>query len=127
MSRLSVSVAIFVTALSLACAPTAQAGDAPFAVLKPDRFKRYVDAFNADDAAENVVNAIPNAKAGSWIAANAPLFECPDEDVQDREIHWLLAPEDFGVEGPYAEKQEESGGEAAPGTAFVRIRPLFDM
>ena len=34
-----------------------------------------------------------------------------DEDVEDREIHRLLAPEDLGVEGAKAQEQEESGGE----------------
>jgi hypothetical protein len=81
MSRPGLLLAILVMATSLACAPTARASDAPFAVLKPDAFKHYDDAFNSDEA-EAVVNAIPNAKAWPWIAANAPLFECPDEDVQ---------------------------------------------
>jgi hypothetical protein len=68
--------------MSLARAPIARAGDPPFVVLKPEAFKHYADAFNADDADEDVVNAIPNARAWSWMTANAPLFECPDEDVQ---------------------------------------------
>ena len=34
-----------------------------------------------------------------------------DEDVEDREVHRLLAPEDLGVEGANAQKQEKSRGE----------------
>jgi len=51
------------------------------AVLDPADFQHYVDEFNADDA-ETVATTIPNAAAWPWIAANAPLFDCPDDDFE---------------------------------------------
>lgn len=32
---------------------------------------------------EDVVNHVPNAAAWEWIAANIPLFECPDRDFEE--------------------------------------------
>ena len=52
-----------------------------FFALKPDRFRHYVDEFNAAYA-EEVVNYVPDAKAWEWLAGNVPLFACPDQDVE---------------------------------------------
>ncbi|HWP40391.1 MAG TPA: glycosyl hydrolase family 65 protein [Tepidisphaeraceae bacterium] len=55
-------------------------------MLNPEDYKHYVDAFNALDAAEDVVNLIPNASTWQWMCQNVPLFECPDPDIQ--RIYW---------------------------------------
>jgi len=50
-------------------------------VLGPETFKDYVDQFNRDDE-ELYVQHIPNAQAWSFLQANVPLFECPDQDIE---------------------------------------------
>jgi hypothetical protein len=50
-------------------------------VLKADAFKHHVEKFNAEDN-ELYKNTIPNAKAWGFLAANIPLFECPDEEME---------------------------------------------
>lgn len=39
------------------------------------------EAFNADDD-EIYIEAVPNAKAAEFLANNAPLFECPDKQLE---------------------------------------------
>ncbi len=51
-------------------------------ILQSANFKHYVDDFNSDDP-EADVNLIPNAAAWDWIAANAPLFNCPDKQLEE--------------------------------------------
>jgi hypothetical protein len=46
-------------------------------ILHPADYVHYVAEFNAADT-NPVENLIPNAAAWDWIAANAPLFDCPD-------------------------------------------------
>src|SRR4051812_32904153 len=81
MTRLGGFLAVFAAATSFCCAPAHAAGSSPFAVLKTDSFRHYVDAFNRDDA-EDVVNAISNARAWAWMTNNVPLLECPDHDIE---------------------------------------------
>jgi hypothetical protein len=50
-------------------------------VLKPADYAHYFDEFNAIDH-EPVENAVPNAQAWEWFVANAPLFDCPDDDIK---------------------------------------------
>ena len=50
-------------------------------VLDAERFRGYVDGFNASDA-EDVAGEIPNAGAWEWMKANVPLFACPDAEVE---------------------------------------------
>ena len=50
-------------------------------VLDAERFKKYVDSFNATDE-ETIVNFIPNAIAWDWMKSNVPLFECPDKKFE---------------------------------------------
>lgn len=57
-----------------------RAGAGGAAVLSPATLKKYVERFNKDD--EELYANIPNAKALEFLAANVPLFECPDEDFQ---------------------------------------------
>ena len=51
-------------------------------VLQADKFKHYVDRFNADDV-EDVVQKFSNAQAWDWMQTNVPLFECPDKDMEE--------------------------------------------
>jgi hypothetical protein len=55
-------------------------------VLGAERFRAYADGFAAGDR-ETVVNAIPNAAAWEWMAANVPRFECPDKKLE--EVYWF--------------------------------------
>ena len=56
--------------------------DASAAILKFSNFNHYVDYFNTMED-ENVVQAIPNAKAGEWMEKNIPLFECPQKNFEE--------------------------------------------
>ncbi|MEO7309965.1 MAG: glycosyl hydrolase family 65 protein [Chitinophagaceae bacterium] len=51
-------------------------------VLKATNFKHYVDYFNGMED-ENIVQAIPNAKAWDWMQQNIPLFECPQQNFEE--------------------------------------------
>lgn len=51
-------------------------------VLTPARFEHYAADFARQDR-ETVKTFIPNAAAGAWMAANVPLFECPDPDLEE--------------------------------------------
>jgi hypothetical protein len=65
--------------LAAVCAPIVPARAA---VLDPDAFRHYVDAFNADFK-EEVVTFIPDAQAWDWMKANIPFFTCPDRDIEE--------------------------------------------
>ena len=52
------------------------------AFLKYDDYKHYVDYFNTMED-ENIVQAIPNAKAWEWMTKNVPLFDCPNRDFEE--------------------------------------------
>jgi hypothetical protein len=51
-------------------------------LLKPEAFAHHVARFNAMEE-ETVVNTIPNARAWEWMQGNAPLFACPDAQVEE--------------------------------------------
>ncbi len=51
-------------------------------ILEPTSARRYVDLFNACDLGD-VQNLVPNQEAFGWIAANAPLFECPSSRFEE--------------------------------------------
>lgn len=51
-------------------------------LLKPEQFSHYVTYFNRMEN-ENIVQAIPNAKAWEWMKKNMPLFECPQDNFQE--------------------------------------------
>lgn len=51
-------------------------------ILKAQNFRHYVDYFNAMED-ENIVQAIPNAEAWSWMQQNIPLFECPQQNFEE--------------------------------------------
>ncbi len=50
-------------------------------VLQSDRFKHYIDTFNANDN-ELYRQHIPNAQAWAFLKENVPLFECPDKELE---------------------------------------------
>jgi hypothetical protein len=52
------------------------------AVLDPEAFRRHIEFFNGM-LPEEAVNEIPNARAWEWIARNAPLFACPDREIEE--------------------------------------------
>ena len=56
--------------------------NATAAFLKYDDYKHYVDYFNTMED-ENIVQAIPNAKAWEWMTQNVPLFDCPNRDFEE--------------------------------------------
>ena len=71
-----------------ACGGIAFAGGP--AVLEAGRFRPLVEAFNrADEKLHEELHpvSIPNRAAWDYLAANVPLFECPDEDIT--EIYWF--------------------------------------
>ena len=70
----------FLHLTAAALAKTAFAAEQP-RILDPELFRHHVDFFNGM-APEDVVNAIPNGQAWEWIESNAPLFTCPDRDVE---------------------------------------------
>ena len=47
-----------------------------------EKLKAYVDKFNSNDE-ETVVQDIPNSKAYRFLQDNAPIFECPDETIEE--------------------------------------------
>jgi hypothetical protein len=63
--------------LLLAFAPSSRAAD----VLQPAQFKPFIERFNADDH-ETCSQAFPNAQAWEFLAANIPLLECPDKELE---------------------------------------------
>jgi predicted GH43/DUF377 family glycosyl hydrolase len=71
--------ALAALAIAGACAAAERSGPA---VLKAERFKPRVDAFNAGDR-ELYAQHVPNAAAWEFLKANVPLFECPDKDLEE--------------------------------------------
>ena len=69
-------------ALGALADPGAASASAAPAVLKADTLARHVAHFNAMED-EPVVNVVPNSDAQQWLAANIPLFECPDAGVEE--------------------------------------------
>lgn len=51
------------------------------AVLSDEKLNKYVQYFNKLDT-ETVKNYVDNAHAAEWMAAQIPLFECPDSAIE---------------------------------------------
>ena len=51
-------------------------------ILQAERFRHYVDYFNRMED-ENIRQAIPNDSAWGWMKRNIPLFECPQQNVEE--------------------------------------------
>jgi hypothetical protein len=71
---------VFMCFLLLCFAPATFAAETNY-VLKPDSFAHYVEYFNSMED-ENVTNYISNADSWSWLQKEIPLFECPDQEVE---------------------------------------------
>ena len=56
--------------------------DGTASVLNYADYKHYVDYFNTMED-ENIVQAIPNAKAWQWMTENVPLFDCPQKSFEE--------------------------------------------
>jgi hypothetical protein len=51
-------------------------------ILNESILAQYVDRFNRDDD-ETIVQLVPNGMAREWMARNIPLFECPDDVIEE--------------------------------------------
>lgn len=82
-SRLFSSIVLFALAAAAALGPAASAGEPQpaAAFLKQDALRNYVWTFNGKDHT-HFGQAISNEAAADWMAANVPLFECPDKDIE---------------------------------------------
>lgn len=67
--------------VALVIAGTSVYGQKEKGVLGTGLLEKYTQYFNSLDS-EDVKNYVPNAQAANWIAANAPLFECPDSAIE---------------------------------------------
>jgi len=71
-------------------------------ILGTEKLKKYVIYFNSIDT-EAVKNYVPNAEAFTWLAEQAPLFECPDSVLEQNYYyrwwtyrkHLVKTPEGF--------------------------------
>ena len=61
------------------CRPISAFG--PPIILDTADLERYVGEFNTADAAPHD-GLVPNAEASKWMAANVPLFDCPDGTIE---------------------------------------------
>jgi len=77
----AILIALAVLAL---CGPSAFAGKP--AVLDPNAFTHYVEAFNQNDR-ELYLQHVPNTNTWDWLQQNVPLLECPDPEIE--EIYWF--------------------------------------
>ena len=68
---------VFLTALLLA--PVTLVAAEP--LISPDKLKSYIERFNAEDR-EVYPTTISNAQTLDFLQANAPLFDCPDKDIE---------------------------------------------
>lgn len=86
------------------------------AVLEADDFAHYAAYFNRMED-ENIRQAIPNDSAWTWMKANIPLFECPQDNFEEMYYYrwWSVrkhikqTPQGYGiteflVERSYADK-----------------------
>lgn len=71
----------FLAALALTTSVFAAAPVAQPLVLKGAAFQHYAADFNRDDE-ELYRQHIPNAGAWDWMQQNVPLFECPDQEIE---------------------------------------------
>lgn len=73
----------FLILLSLICAQFSEAKKVKTpkdqGILKADDYRHFVDYFNRMED-ENIVQAIPNDSAWSWMKQNIPLFDCPQDN-----------------------------------------------
>jgi hypothetical protein len=65
-----------------ACTVTKNGVAENHAVLQAGDYAHYVELFNNMED-ENIAQAIPNAAAWEWMQKNIPLFECPQQNVEE--------------------------------------------
>ncbi len=68
-----------ILSLGAALSIVTTSGAAP--TLQPDAFRHYIDSFNRNDQ-ELYVQFVNNAAAWDFLKTNAPLFECPDKELE---------------------------------------------
>ncbi len=68
--------------LSWSCAVTKYGVEENNAVLEASDYRHYADLFNKMED-ENIAQAIPNAAAWDWMQKNIPLFECPQQNIEE--------------------------------------------
>jgi hypothetical protein len=82
MNRLNYYIIVLLTVMMAGCATTGKLSKGKGLVLHADEFKHYVDYFNGMED-ENIKQAIPNDSAWPWMKANIPLFECPQQNLEE--------------------------------------------
>ena len=75
--RLMVVLPIVAFALSISCSAAAQPS-----ALNPSDYAHYIARFNSLDTTHSDL-FIPNDNAWGWMVANVPLFNCPDEQLEE--------------------------------------------
>jgi hypothetical protein len=85
------SPSALVLLLAIGAAVNAQMPSAPFSaghedpksqVLKATSFKHFIDAFNQSDTERNPL-FISNENAWDFLKDNIPLFDCPDQEINE--------------------------------------------
>jgi alpha-glucosidase len=51
-------------------------------LLDKERYRHYIDRFNADDNELYRLGEFPNERAWEFLAANIPFFDCPDKQLE---------------------------------------------
>ena len=74
--RILIAVNLFLALMSDAVAQARRP------ILQAERFRHYVDYFNGMED-ENIRQAIPNDSSWHWMKRNIPLFECPQQNVEE--------------------------------------------
>jgi hypothetical protein len=80
-TNLKITITILFTLFVVSYANAQTKTSKPF-VLKSNNYKHYVDYFNKMED-ENIKQAIPNDSAWGWMQKNIPLFECPQQNVEE--------------------------------------------
>lgn len=73
-------IILLITVILNSCKPANSKGKG--FVLKVEDYKHYADYFNRMED-ENIKKAVPNDSAWSWMQANIPLFECPQDNFEE--------------------------------------------
>ncbi|MFM7182463.1 MAG: MGH1-like glycoside hydrolase domain-containing protein [Verrucomicrobiales bacterium] len=66
----------------LLTAPLSASSPPPPAILTTEALRKQVESFNRNDHT-HFGQAISNEGAADWMAANVPLFDCPDPDIKE--------------------------------------------
>ena len=100
-----IAFTILIAALNSGCkSGAAHSKKGTSVILKEENFKHYVDYFNTMED-ENLKFAIPNDSAWVWMKSNIPLFECPQQNIEEiyyfrwwsARKHIIKTPQGFGI------------------------------